>query len=376
VPVSPDYENRYSILAHNILEGQEYGTGADFEYPPLYPAFLALHYTLFGEQIMSIQIFQIFFDLVICVILFSITSRLKNRKIGYISMILWGFYPMAIWQAATPGTETLFTALIMLFMFLFISSYKNQSPLFACLAGISIGIAMLIRPMLVYFPLFLLLAYKFNIRDKVTMWRLYFTLLFGIFFTLSPWIIRNYIKHNEIIVGSKLPDGQGSSRMLFEGSDKDFVYAQGADRYQISNIKRDSLYSIYLKPDISKNDILFKVAAEKITYNPFLYLKLIFYKIWKLFTFTTTGTYDIYLKIINVPIMILTFFGIYSIRHGWRKFSPIILLIFYFIGVYSLFISMLRYLMPAFPFIILLSAIGIDSLITITNKRNIKFHTR
>ena len=362
--VPTDYEVRYKILAENIIDGNNYGSGADMVYPPLYPLFIAFNMVLFDSPMISTKVIQIIFDLISCVLIYLIGFILLNRKVAIIAMSLWGFYPVAMWATSLLTTESLFTLLILLFLFTLINSYNKKSMKYAAMAGVFLALGMLTRPLLTYFPIVIPIIYWKKIKKLNMTVYLYLILLVCFYVTLSPWILLNYTNSGKIESGTIFSNGQGPGRLFYEGSDADFVFAKGDTRYIISDFKRDSLFLKYQNSGLSKHEILISTAKKKIISNPWLYLKIISYKVWKLFTFTITGTFDFYLKIINIPIVILSLFGVVNIYHRVDDFLPLIFIILYIISIYALLISMFRYLVPVFPLIMLFSAVGLEWLFT------------
>ena len=285
---------------------------------------------LFESHLLSIKVIQIIFDLVICVLIYLIGISLWDRKVGLIAMNLWGVYPIAMWQTSLVATETLFTLLILLFLLSLINSYSRKSIKYASVSGVFLGLAMLTRPLLTYFPMIIPIIYWKKLSNMNRVIYFYFIMLMSFFVTLTPWAYLNYVNYNKIEIGTIFSDGQGPGRLFFEGSDEDFVFANGDTRYKISDQKRDSLYLKYQNSGLSKNEILIKTAKEKIISNPLLYLKIVIFKIWKLLTFTITGTYDLYIKIINVPLVFLALFGIFSFYRRYDDFLPLFFLSFPF----------------------------------------------
>jgi 4-amino-4-deoxy-L-arabinose transferase-like glycosyltransferase len=364
ISVPTDYEVRYKILAENIIEGNNYGSGSDMVYPPLYPLFIALNMVLFDSHMFSTKIIQIIFDLIVCVLIYLIGFILWNRQVALIAMSLWGLYPIAMWTTNLLATESLFSLLILLFLITLINSYNKKSIKYAAMAGVFLALGMLTRPLLTYLPIVIPIIYWIKIKKLNMAVYLYLIFLIGFYVTLSPWILFNYTNSGVLKSGTVFTNGQGPGRLFFEGSDADFVFAKGDTRYIISDFKRDSLFLKYQNSGLSKSEILIRTAKEKILSSPLLYLKIISYKVWKLFTFTITGTYDFYLKLINIPFVILSLFGFVSIYHRVNDFLPLIVIILYIISVYALLISMFRYLVPIFPLFMLFSAAGIESLFT------------
>ena len=204
--VPTDYEVRYKILAENIIDGNNYGSGADMVYPPLYPLFIAFNMVLFDSPMISTKVIQIIFDLISCVLIYLIGFILLNRKVAIIAMSLWGFYPVAMWATSLLTTESLFTLLILLFLFTLINSYNKKSMKYAAMAGVFLALGMLTRPLLTYFPIVIPIIYWKKIKKLNMTVYLYLILLVCFYVTLSPWILLNYTNSGKIVPLSILPE--------------------------------------------------------------------------------------------------------------------------------------------------------------------------
>ena len=285
-----------------------------------------------------------------------------NRRVALIAMTLWGIYPFAVWQTNIIGTECLFTFLLILFIHSLIVTYTKKSKVSAGLSGFFLGMAMLTRPLLTYFPIFIPIIFWKKIIDIKLATFFFLILIISYLITVSPWVLFNNYNYGEFKIGAVLEDGQGPGKFFYEGSNKDFVFAKGETRYALSDFKRDSLFSRFQNSGISKNKILINSAFQNIFKDPFLYLEIIIFKLWKLFTFTISGTYDFYIKIINIPIVIFSLYGFLSIYSKIDNFLSIIFIIAYVIAIHLLLISMFRYLVPVVPYIVIFAAIGLDKL--------------
>jgi len=87
-------------------------------------------------------------------------------------------------------TESLFTFFLVLLGWSVSVAAKNKRPLPALLAGVFLGISLLIRPTMLYFIVFLVPAFFFFFQRK-TAAGLALCLIIGFSATYGPWVLRN-----------------------------------------------------------------------------------------------------------------------------------------------------------------------------------------
>lgn len=207
-PFSETYDSRiiigdangYQILAKDIVNRQAYGEDSEFLSmirTPGYPLYLAAIYTIFGTKVWLAILFQIIIDsFIVLLIINSGTLLLPNVNFN-IAGLLWAVDPFAIIYSNQLLSDSLFVFFIVL-GFYFISRYFKQ-PEFKDLviAGVSLSIAVLIRPVGLYlyfiFAIFLLIRTPVITRQKLVHISIFLIILL-IFIT--PWIVRNKLIHD------------------------------------------------------------------------------------------------------------------------------------------------------------------------------------
>ena len=188
-------EKHYNRLALSILERGEFGWRPGHLTairPPLYPAFLALIYKVFGpESYNAVRLIQIFLSLASGWLIYSLAKRIfHEERVALLATGLFLFYPSLLLFNYLLLTEILFIFLFLLsvwFLLYFKRSFRN---LF--IAGIFWGLASLTRsviyPLTPFVALFLIFASSSKKRGLLAA----ALFLSATILTLSPWVIRNY----------------------------------------------------------------------------------------------------------------------------------------------------------------------------------------
>jgi 4-amino-4-deoxy-L-arabinose transferase-like glycosyltransferase len=167
---------------------------------PGYPAFLALVYRTIGDGPFAIYIAQAVVDTLTCLIVMLFTSRIAGRRLpGLLAGVAYAIYPPFIMSTATPMTETFSTFVITVALFAAVVAL-DRSTRYAALAGLLMGIAMLVRSPMTFFPI--MFAIILLLRRSVTPawgWKClaYVGLAYAVF---CPWVIRNYIAMDALIL--------------------------------------------------------------------------------------------------------------------------------------------------------------------------------
>ncbi len=122
-------EQHYNTLALSILERGEFGWGPGHPTairPPLYPAFLALVYKIFGpENYNAVRLVQIFLSLVSGWIIYSLTKRIfQEEKEALLATAIFLFYPSLVIFNYLILTETLFIFLCLLALYLLVEGVR------------------------------------------------------------------------------------------------------------------------------------------------------------------------------------------------------------------------------------------------------------
>lgn len=193
----------YDRIAHNLLEGNGFSMDEtppyrpDSTVAPGYPFFVAALYALFGGSKVAVVMIQIILNLVLLYVLY----RFLKKRFGDRPALLFGIifavdvnFSIFVNQITS---ETLFTALFIPGL-LFILTASEEKVLFHALwAGLLLGAATLVRPLILYFgvPLILfLLLTRINCR-KLLQWGMIVGLQLVF---IAPWVMRNRAVFGEI----------------------------------------------------------------------------------------------------------------------------------------------------------------------------------
>jgi tetratricopeptide (TPR) repeat protein len=186
-----------SIASGNIL-GDEV-----FFRAPLYPYFLGLIYSIFGDGPIAPRIIQSILGSISCVLIYLIALRLFNRRTALIAGIIAAIYSVLIYFDNELLITSLFVFLVLLIFYLAIDTQISSSKKRLYLIGLVLGLAAIARPtILIILPI--LAVYLFFYRVKPTRLKnklIGMVILFaGILTAILPVTIRNYAVGNDIVL--------------------------------------------------------------------------------------------------------------------------------------------------------------------------------
>jgi 4-amino-4-deoxy-L-arabinose transferase-like glycosyltransferase len=189
-------EQHYSALAQNIVAGNGYASspGAPTSIrPPLYPALLASIWRPFGTtNLQAVRIVQILLSAATALLVYWIGATVWDEQVARIAAVLFWLYPSFIYYDFLILTETLFTFLLIAFVFATLALIRTPRPLFAVACGLSLGLAALTRSVLWPLPLLLCPALVLLVSGS---WArraaLAFLVFAGYLVVVGPWAIRN-----------------------------------------------------------------------------------------------------------------------------------------------------------------------------------------
>lgn len=183
----------YFTLAHS-LQNDLLHYGEIFR-PPLYPAFLAVLFQFSGDSRFGIGLTQALLDTCNIALIFAITRALFHKpRISVLAALFYALYPEAIELARLLLTETLYTFLSLLGVWVLVRRRDAPADVRLVLVGICFGLAALTREIMGYFALAVVPIWFW--LTALPRWRhaLAQTLFFlcGLIVILAPWVIRNW----------------------------------------------------------------------------------------------------------------------------------------------------------------------------------------
>ncbi|RKX30260.1 MAG: hypothetical protein DRP46_05815 [Candidatus Zixiibacteriota bacterium] len=207
-----------------------------------YPLFLGICTMLFGKVYWLILLMQIMLSSLSCVFIYKIARLLiKIKIVSLIAGILAAISLTSISLANALLTETLFFFLFTLSLYLFFKGMSTNSWRRVIIAGVLIGLAVLVRSAVLFFPVLLVIfAVLFPVHGQVEGRRQ--LILKGIVAALimvsimSIWGIRNKVAHDSFTVSGT---GMGAAQKYLAAG---VLYITSPQSSQGFIAFRDSLY--------------------------------------------------------------------------------------------------------------------------------------
>ncbi len=200
----------YIAVAGNILEGGQMAgagaTGPETARMPLYPYFLALvFYLTGGTNVGAVVSVQAIVDS-LTVIAVAVLAAAIDRRWALPAGILAALWPNLIINAAYVLTDTLFLGFFSwgLAACLWATRKQNPGPWLAA-SGVCFGLALLTRPVLMFFPFLLLPALAWLLkRELATEWpraaRMAAIPVIVMFAFVIPRLVDNYVHYGSAVL--------------------------------------------------------------------------------------------------------------------------------------------------------------------------------
>lgn len=328
-----------------------------------YPGTLALLYFIFGtgfNDFLVGKLFNVFLSALIMLLTYKLSKQFFNEKIALITLTLYAFSPLAIAYNSIHCSEILFSAVLMLSVYLF---FNKNNPF---LIGLVIGYLTLIRPIGMFIPLifafFMFIKKDLKLKNKIA-YIVSFALAVGV--VVAPWLIRNYIRFGEPVFST-------NGGYVIYVNNNDYATGSWSDPYKYPN----SPFLKY-KTDTGFDEMAIHKLGKELAYkwikeNPLRFIKLAFKRIANSYFLKTDDimwamTIDVNTwhpltskavfleRVLYIPFYILVFaFIIYALYRFLRfkkvDFTTFILFIFaYFNGMMFVLEGNSRYVFPLHP---------------------------
>lgn len=178
-----------NLLAYGMIGAPPY---PDVYWTPLYPVFIAGVYLLTAYSTPAVIIIQLLISSLGCCLLYITAARHIPKGIALTVALALAPDVPTVGYANTILSETLFSFLLILFIFTFTLFLEQNKMYLLVLSGLLCGSATLTRPVLFYFSLFSIFIFLYYYRNhvyKIMVYFFIFNLSLGI--VVGPWIYRN-----------------------------------------------------------------------------------------------------------------------------------------------------------------------------------------
>jgi len=232
-----------------------------------YPGTLALLYLVFGTNFIVGKLFNVLLSTLIMLLTYRLAKQFFNVKIALITLILYAFSPLAIAYNSIHCSEVLFSAILILSIYLF---FNKNNPV---LIGLTIGYLTLIRPIGVFIPLifafFMFIKKDLKLKKKIT-YIVSFAIAVGV--VLAPWLIRNYIVFGEPVFST-------NGGYVIYVNNNDYATGSWSNPYKypdspLAKYKTDTGFD-----EIATHKVGKELAYKWIKENPTKFIKLAFKRI-------------------------------------------------------------------------------------------------
>jgi 4-amino-4-deoxy-L-arabinose transferase-like glycosyltransferase len=180
---------------------------------PIYPAFIAGVYAVFGIKPYLVLFFQILLSTFTAYFFYKIVALLSNQKIAYFALFIFAIEPTLILYTSFLYSEILFMFFTMMSLWLLIIGLKTKSMLHFILSSIALGLATLTRPAGQFLILVHILLILFYNKKCIKSIKYAIVILIVYLLSISPWALRNYkyydrlklsstMEHNALILSS------------------------------------------------------------------------------------------------------------------------------------------------------------------------------
>lgn len=407
----------YERLAVNILEGHGFTAMDAVPFaptavrPPLYPLWIAFVYSIFGRGLMTLFYSQAVLGALTIPIVYLIGREAHSEKTGMWGAFLFAIHPYPQFYSTCLFAEALYSFLLACAVLFLCKVWKRPDWTKGWwISGILMGLAALTRSELFPYP-FLLLALAFFLKKKKFRWMkgiAVFSLAMAL--VLLPWTARNFIHYKKIIPISDSFYGMIFMVTTLDESEYDqkqhpsAFYAQPPS-YAASYPMIVKMFEIFTDPaNFNRiNEIAlcdrqaFAIGVERVKNAPIRYvvnrikelpylwiesgnylLQLVDKKIpatswrtllanpdagiifWKLFGLLVTSLIPYSFALV----------GIWRCRRRLGDFIPLLSLPIFVTLVHIPFWIEARYAVPAYPFVLVFTAVGIAGAGTATTERD------
>ncbi|PQO26143.1 hypothetical protein C5Y96_22110 [Blastopirellula marina] len=357
----------YEVLAQHLARGEDFVYGdAQVARTPGYPLLLAPAYWLTDQPpTLALRLIGIVCGTLAIWLAAWIARMLFDPVAAVVAALLVALYPGAIAMSVFILSEAPFVPFMLLNLGWLILALQaedgSRRTKFAALSGLAFGLAILIRPSWLMFPLFAapigLLFYGHRKQQVLT----YATAAIVAVLVLTPWWVRNYVVVGKFVpttlqVGASLYDG--ISPMATGASDMSYVAGFKHDLAAEEAGMDGPLPGTF---ESRLDDRMKQASIEWAKQNPAKVFHLAGVKLWRYWTPlgndpAVIGKMDVLTALGYMPIVLtgLLAMVLYA-RRMWVYFL-LALPIFYYCCLHMVFVSSIRYRQPPMLALAILSA--------------------
>ena len=196
------YHNVGHLLALGVGYDDPYARGPTAQWPPAYPAALAVLYKLFGWHLLLAKGLNIIFAGITVALTYIIARRIFDRRVANSGALILAFFPGQIFFSTLVYAEAMFSMVFMLVLLLALVWTVQRSEARwwqVLLIGSLIGLAGMVRVEGVLLAFVLMALWAVTVRPWRTVARYAVLVALGATLALTPWTVRNWVQLDQFI---------------------------------------------------------------------------------------------------------------------------------------------------------------------------------
>ncbi len=375
------FTDGYDSIAANLVAGNGYrfysDTAKTMMREPGYPLLLAGVWLVFGSSFTVVKVLNLVLALGTAGLIVVLVRRFtRSTWAAFAAVLLFLFHPGTLVAEDRGGVEIFFGFLIVLFFITLCRAVERAHFTDFLLCGLVLGLNVIVRSVLMLFPVFLL-AYLILIeRRKMPMKTALLNvavMILAMLAVLSPWILRNYRLTGRFVptasvLGVSAHAGHYITSHLSEGKPWWLLDRQaGLERDQLASslgLKFEGpYYQVFYRTEdeLTFSSFLVHRVTEDYRNAPGEFVETLFGNFFNFWFAGKTPTATYLNLAIQLPYLLLAGAGIIIgfREHQSRLVALIILLIGYVVAVYIPILAQARYSIPLVPFLSLLGTIAL-----------------
>jgi len=188
-PSNYSTQEAYRIQTAQGAKIPEYLNRPLFKHPPLYNYLIAANYRIFGSSHLAAVSVSIAFGSLMVLIIFLLGSKLYDDRVGLLAAFFLCIDPIHWICSEKIWMETTMSFFMLLAIYLFVCGQRQKHCLL--LSGISIGLAMLTKyPGIL--PLFIIITHILTAERRMIKQKDIWLLCLASFIVFLPWVIWNW----------------------------------------------------------------------------------------------------------------------------------------------------------------------------------------
>ena len=360
-------DNEWSTLVDNLIKYKSYSYYIfdsqlipSVYMPPLYPIFIYLVKITFPLNDFHFTYLIIFIQIILSTysvyLFYKLNMKFFSESVSLVNSIIFSIFPLNLYASGQISSINLQIFLLLFFLnFVVLITKKQQKKtifFFSLISGLLIltrGEFILIFSLIIFF---ILLKKNIKIKNLIK-------ILIIITLVISPYLIRNYIHFNEIVLVKSLGYNlwKGNNELsTVEGHEESFKKAEFKElKVKLDSLKKNKYY------EINRDNVFLEHAIGYLKENPTRYINLYVKKFFSYYFIDLNSTYPNYYNFFHIiPIIFISILSLPGIFIFYKKNKIenkcLLLYLLSNLIIFSIFSILPRYKLIIIPIQIILAS--------------------